>query len=75
MEILTIIRFSVKSKFLKLTLKVLSFLVAEVDDVIAFGDDDDFGDVLVGLDIGDSDAITLAARGSNSRNGFPDVAL
>ncbi len=50
-------------------------MVAEVDDVIAFGDDDDFGDVLVGLDIGESDAMTLAARGSNSRNGFPDVAL
>jgi hypothetical protein len=51
-----------------LTLNVLSFFPAEVDDEMAFGDDDDLGEACRGLDIGDSDDSTLAGSGSRSRN-------
>ena len=45
--------------------------MADVDEMRPFGDDDDFGDVLGGLDVdnGDSDANTFDGIGSRSRNG------
>jgi len=53
-----------------LTLKVLSLFMADVEEIIAFGDDMDFGDALGGLDVdsGDNDAMTFDGIGSTSRN-------
>ena len=58
----------------KLTLKVLSFFMADVDVMTPFGDDD-FGDIRGGLDVdkGDSDAKTFDVIGSRSRNGVDKI--
>ena len=55
--------FNIKTN-LSLTLKVLSFLEAEVEDVMALGDVIDAGDVTRGLERGESDAKTFCGRGS-----------
>ena len=59
------------------TLKLRSFFIADVDvdDEMAFGEDNDFGDVRGGLEpeSGEIDARTFEGIGSRSRNVDDDV--